>query len=268
MSAARPDSRSAALEALRRRVALLERRGPVAGPALAEVAACWLTGLEALDRALPATGLAPDGLHEAAGAGEGDGPAAAAFLAALLARLRRHDGRRAVLVCERRGAEGGRLYGPGWRDLGLDPAELLLLSARRDRDVAWALEEGLRSAALAAVLGEVEGLDFTASRRLSLAARESRTPALLLRRDGLAPPSAAETRWRVAALPAAPDPFDDKAPGRPRWRLHLHRCHSGRPASCEAEWNPETTHFHPAPPPRTAHCLDAAQPARLSQARA
>ena len=144
------------------------------------------SGPGALDAALPEGGLTPGGLHEAAGAALGDGPAAGAFLAALLARLRRRDERRAVLVCQSRTSPFGRLYGPGWRDLGLEPADLLLLSARRDRDVAWAMEEGLRSASLAGVLGEVESLDFTLSRRLALAARESLTPALLLRRDGLA----------------------------------------------------------------------------------
>ena len=233
-----PRKNPAALAALRRRVALLERRTAVAEPA-GSGAAAWRPG--GLDTALPAEGLMPGGLHEAAGAAPGDGPAAAAFLAALLAR--RRDGRRAVLVCQSRTSPFGRLYGPGWRDLGLEPADLLLLSARRDRDIAWAMEEGLRSASLAAVLGEVESLDFTLSRRLALAARESLTPALLLRRDGLGPASAAFSRWRVAALAGRADPFDEAAPGLPRWRLDLLRCRGGRPAICDVEWNRETADF-------------------------
>ena len=239
-----PEKGSAGLAALRQRIALLERRTAVPEPAGGGLAEAWRLGFDALDTALPERGLAPGGLHEAAGAEAGDGPAAAAFLAALLARLERRDGRRAVLVCQSRTSPIGRLYGPGWRDLGLEPADLLLLLARRDRDVAWAMEEGLRSASLAAVLGEVESLDFTLSRRLALAARESLTPALLLRRDGLGPASAAFSRWRVAALP--PDrgaPFDEAAPGLPRWRLELLRCRGGRPAICDVEWNRETADF-------------------------
>ena len=241
----------AGLAALRRRIALLERRTAVAEPAGAGAAEAWRLGPGALDAALPEGGLAPGGLHEAAGAASGDGPAAGAFLAALLARLRRRDGRRAVLVCQSRTSPFGRLYGPGWRDLGPEPADLLLLSARRDRDIAWAMEEGLRSASLAAVLGEVESLDFTLSRRLALAARESLTPALLLRRDALGPASAAFSRWRVAALPpdrgpgqaGRADPLDAAAPGLPRWRLELRRCRGGRPATCDVEWNRETADF-------------------------
>lgn len=239
--AASPD-----LDALRRRIAALERRqAALEDGAQGSAAAPWRAGPERLDAALPADGLAPDGLHEAAGAAHGDGPAAAAFLAALLRRLERRDGRDTVLVCQSRPAalRFGRLHGPGWRDLGLDPGRLLLAAVRRDGDVLWAMEEGLRCGALAAVLAEAEGPDLTASRRLALAAREGATPALLLRHDGLAPASAALSRWRVAALPGAADPFDARAPGAPRWRLDLVRCRGGRPIRCDVEWNRETGAF-------------------------
>ena len=201
---------------------------------------------------MPEGGLAPDGLHEAAGASAADGPAAAAFLAALLAR-RMRAGERAgergtVLVCQSRGgaARFGRLHGPGWRDLGLEPADLLILRARRERDVPWAMEEGLRCGALAAVLAEAEGIEFIVSRRLALAAAEGATPALLLRHDALGPASAALTRWRVTALPGRADPFDEGAPGLPRWRLALVRARGGRPATCDVEWNRETGDFRMA----------------------
>jgi protein ImuA len=140
-------------------------------------------------------------------------------------------------------ARSGRLRGRGWRDLGLEPADLLILRARREKDVPWAVEEGLRSGALTAVLAEVEGIPFAASRRLALAAAEGGTPALLLRHDELGPASAARTRWRVAALPGRADPFDEGAPGLPRWRLALVRARGGRPAACDVEWNRETGDF-------------------------
>ena len=245
-----PCDGSADLAALRRRIAALERR-----PAAPENAADgsragrpWPLGVGALDDALPEGGLAADGLHESAGVTAADAPAAAAFLAALLVRLA-HAGRQgAVLVCQSRGgaARFGRLHGPGWRDLGLEPADLLILRARREKDVPWAMEEGLRCGALAAVLAEAEGIAFTASRRLALAAAEGATPALLLRHDGLDPASAALTRWRVAALPGGADPFDENAPGPPRWRLALVRARGGRPLARDVEWNRETGDFRMA----------------------
>ena len=279
------------LAALRRRIAALERRAPADGPGAGRTRAGglprpWRLGMAVLDAALPAEaevpepgacpghdpgagspgmesgiedgfgGLAPGGLHEAAGGADLDGPAALAFLAALLVRLGRAGRRGPVAVCQgphRAGGSAARLYGPGWRDLGLDPGELLLVGARRDREMAWAMEECLRSGALAAVLGETGRMSFVASRRLALAARESRTPALLLRGDGLGTASAACSRWRVTTLSpdreaGCADPFDTPlfdtgALGRPRWRLELLRCRGGRPATCDVEWNRETGDF-------------------------
>ena len=229
---------------LRRGIARLERR-PAAVERLPGGVPPWRFGLDALDAALPGGGLAPDGLHEAAGRAGADGATAAVFLIALLRRLARRDGRDTVLVCHGRHASGrsGRPYGPGWHDLGLDPAHLLFLRAGRDRDILWAMEEGLRCGALAAVLAEVDGTDFTVSRRLSLAAREGLTPALLLRHDGLGPASAALTRWRVGALAGRADPFDAHAPGTPCWRLDLMRCRGGRTTCLDVEWNRETGDF-------------------------
>ena len=238
------------LAALRRRIAALERR-PAALDNAAEGSRagrrCPL-GIDALDGVLPEGGLVPDGLHEAAGASAADGPAAAAFLAALLARHLRAGKHGPVLVCQSPGAAArfGRLHGPGWRDLGLEPADLLVLRARRERDVPWAMEEGLRCGALAAVLAEVEGIAFIASRRLALAAAEGATPALLLRHDGLGPASAAITRWRVTARPGRADPFDEAAPGLPCWHLALVRARGGRPTTCDVEWNRETGGFRMA----------------------
>ena len=65
--------------------------------------------------ALPEGGLAPNGLHEAAGSSATDGPAAAAFLTALLARHSHTGERGPVLVCQSLNgvARFGRLYGPG-----------------------------------------------------------------------------------------------------------------------------------------------------------
>ena len=242
-----PCDGSTDLAALRRRIAVLERRPAALEDATdgSRAGRPWPLGVDALDDALPEGGLASDGLHETAGASAADGPAAAAFLAALLALHARAGARGAVLVCQSRNgaARFGRLHGPGWRDLGLEPANLLVLRARRERDVPWAMEEGLRCGALAAVLAEAESIEFTVSRRLALAAAEGGTPALLLRHDELGPASAARTRWRVATLPSRADPFDEGAPGLPRWRLALVRARGGRPATCDVEWNRETGDF-------------------------
>ena len=87
-----------------------------------------------------------------------------------------------------------------------DPARLLVVTARRDEDVFWAMEEGLRCPGIAAVLGETRAADATAGRRLSLAAEKSGVPALLLRPQPAPPQSVCVTRWRIASAPSRSTP--------------------------------------------------------------
>ena len=78
------------------------------------------------------------------------------------------------------------------------------------------------------VAGAIAGsLDLTTSRRLNLAAAAHATPLVLLRAPAAAGTSAAATRWRIAAAPAARDRFGAFA--GPRWRVALERCRNGRP---------------------------------------
>ena len=127
-----------------------------------------------------------------------------------------------------------RLYAPGLRLAGLDPARLVTVRAHRDEDTLWVLEEALRCRNLAGALAEIDRLGLAQSRRLQLAA-EAGGIGFLLRRPGAANgeglgASAAVTRWRIAALPSAAGPAPGVL-GPPRWRLELLRCRSGRPAS-------------------------------------
>ena len=64
------------LEALRRRIAALERHTPALESAAAGAPAArpWSLGVDTLDRALPEGGLTADGLHEATGVTAADGP--------------------------------------------------------------------------------------------------------------------------------------------------------------------------------------------------
>ncbi len=202
-------------------------------------------GVAAIDRALPQGGLALGALHEILGAGgdEEDGAAAAGFAAGILARL----GPGLVLWCLRR----PDLYGPGLLAHWLNPARLVLVSARHDEEILWAVEEGLQAgpaAGLAAVVGEVARLPMVAGRRLQLAAEKSGLMALLLRRWRTAAeatferqrPSAALTRWRVAALPSASNL--EKWVGRPRWRVELLRARGGMPGVWDVEVADATGH--------------------------
>jgi len=167
----------------------------------------------------------PDGatLNELFAASPRDG-AATGFLLGQL------DPSRPLLWVQERMAilEGGRIYPPG---LGL--LNIIHIEANDARTALWAMEEGLRCSALGGVIGELWGdpraLDFTATRRLAVAAERSGVPAWLVRLGGHANLSGARMRWRVASLPSEPHAFDHRAPGSPAWNAELFRARGHAP---------------------------------------
>ncbi len=256
------EERRALLAELRRRVAAIERRPPSLDGAdetapAGDVASAFGLGLAEVDAELAGVAAAPAGLHEIAPAASADAAAAAGFALALAARLLSEErrGRPGILWCQGEAAarESGRLYGPGLQALGLDPGRLLLVRARRAEELLWALEEGLRCGALAAVAAELAPPGSVALRRLALAAAERGTPALLLTPPGRPALPLTRSRWEVAGAPGVPalegrETPRPAPPGRCRWHLSLTRCRGGRPGAWTLDWNHETGRFALAAP--------------------
>lgn len=113
-------------------------------------------------------------------------------------------------------------------------SQTLRVDANSVRGTLWAMEEAVKAGFN--VIGEIEGasreLDFTATRRLELFAREAGVTCLLIRLGSAAAaegPSVARWRWRVSSLASALDPYDVRAPGARRWCLELVRARTRPP---------------------------------------
>ena len=192
-------------------------------------------GVPEVDEALPEGGLPLGCLHEIVGENDPFNSVATGFGAAILARIssRQEASSPARMVWITRDDD---LYAPGIAAYGLKPERLIVVSARRDSDILWAMEESLRCRSLAAVLGEIGDIDMVASRRLQLAAEASGVTALLLRSAGRRlGATASVTRWGLSAAPSRPI---DGVPGLglPRWRTRLLRCRGGQPGEWLLEW--------------------------------
>ena len=129
------------------------------------------------------------------------------------------EDRRAVVWVQTRAAvkSGGRPFRPG-----LPPEirhRLIHVLAEKDEDALFALEEAVRCRDVAFVIGELAGaaraLDFTASRRLTLAAERHDVPLTLVRLDAPRELSPARQRWAVSATPSAHPQWNEAAPGTP-----------------------------------------------------
>jgi len=239
---------------LRRQIQTIERGGGT-------VTACHdviSLGAPEIDAALPWNGLPASGLHEVFG-----DTAALGFCAVLLARLSQAKSGAPILWCHR----GDALCGQGLQDFGIDPDRIIQVRGKNDTDILWAMEEGLQTPGLAAVIGALHKIPPIAGRRLQLAAEDHGVAGILLRSTRYggfqANTSAALTRWRVTSAPSIPlgvplgiTPAFGIGPGinwgAPQWHLELQRCRLSaaqnkrdgldfcRPQDWQVEWCDET----------------------------
>lgn len=218
------------------------------------------TGLSPIDALLPEGGLLTGALHEIEAGPTPSGRvaphdgAALGFAAHLLGRFGRERPAGTILWCRQPlGVFDAPPYAPalsGW----FDPARLLMVTTRREEDLFWAMEEGLRTPGIAVVMGETRAADLTAGRRLSLAAEKNGVPALLLRPQPAPPQSVCTTRWRVVSAPS-PAAAGSEDPVTLQWRIELRRNRFGMPSTEEmpswlVEWNDETHHLAVVPQAR------------------
>jgi protein ImuA len=225
----------------------LERLEPRRSAADAEL---FSLGHGTVDRALDG-GLALGRMHEIFA--EADEVGSCAGFAALVG-LRAGEARSGTgapllwLRTEAAQTKTGRLHATGLGELGLDPAAVLLGLVPDEAALLHAAAEATRCAGLGALIvecwGPMRGLDLTASRRLMLAAEGSGVTVLVLR---ILPrlhfqPSAADTRWRVAAAPSTA--LEADAPGAPMFDLELLRRRAGPPAGpWRVEWDRDRSSF-------------------------
>lgn len=216
-------------------------------------------GVPGLDGHLHGGGVRCGALHEVgeAGAAAGYAALAALFTAAMLARL--HG---PVLWC----LSHRDLFAPALVTVGLCPSRVLFAETGSDAEVLPAMEEGLHTRGLCAVVGEVGRLGLTASRRLQLASERTGILVVAVRRPRTATereraahePGAALTRWRVSPQPGAGPPRLDLP--RARWLVELTRA---RGADAPRSWildAPDATGRLALPADLVDRPLAAAQP--------
>jgi protein ImuA len=210
-------------------------RRAIAEPAALEAAGSRALGVAAVDAALGG-GLGCATIHDLCAAAPFHSAAAAGFALALTA-LSQDNAKQALWIATDFGSlETGALYGPGLDQFGLSTERLLVARVARPVDALFAMEEALKCRALSVVVAEFgEAPDLTATRRLSLAARDGGGIGLVLRHKLSDAPSAARTRWQIAAAPSQPDEFGGL--GRTAFSLSLTRNRRGPCGTWTLTWD-------------------------------
>ena len=152
-------------------------------------------------------------------------------------------------------AEIGALNASGLVELGLDPKAIILVRVRDAEGALRAGEQAAHCGSLGAVVIEPWGmpkiLDFTASRRLSLASAKSGVPIFLHRAGASVSHSSAMTRWSVKSAPS--NALEANAPGFPTFELNLLRHRGGTAGQTWCvEWNRDDKCFQPQQRPTAA----------------
>lgn len=139
------------------------------------------------------------------------------------------------------------LFPPAFARFNIQPEHIIFVDTPREKDRLWVLEEALKCNGLAAVVGEVEDLSFTASRRLQLAVEQSRVTGFLLRRQKTAPGvTACVTRWQISPVASSMPEPDMPGVGYPRWQVSLLKVRNGRPGNWQVEWAAGRFRYTPA----------------------
>ncbi|QCB41344.1 hypothetical protein E5673_03145 [Sphingomonas sp. PAMC26645] len=126
--------------------------------------------------------------------------------------------------------QGGRLHATGLVEMGLDVTSLVLGLVEDEASLLRAAADAARCHGLGTLLieswGRAPGIDLTATRRLMLAAEASGVTILSLRIGAEPVPSAAASRWQVAACRSRP--LEADAPGKPAFDIELLRRRGGQ----------------------------------------
>lgn len=193
-------------------------------------------------------GMMPGCLHEVYAASVDDIGSAAGFAAMLALRMAPAGGTLLWLRERKAQGRGGGLYAPGLMEIGQDPSRIILGVIDDALGLLKVAGEAVRCPGIAIVIIELwrmpRALDLTATRRLALGTQRSGVTAIILRADAEPMPSAAQTRWSVAAAPSIP--LEARAPGYPALDIELLRQRGGgAEGKWRVEWNRDQAVFRP-----------------------
>ncbi|HEY0434908.1 MAG TPA: Error-prone repair protein ImuA [Chitinophagaceae bacterium] len=197
-------------------------------------------GLGAIESAFPHQRFPTGGVHDFLTTSVESAAATTGFIAALLGRMIKDHGV-AVWISRKQS-----VFPPGLVAYGIDPHRILFMDLPNQNERLWAMEESLKTAGLAVVVGETPGLNFIESRRFQLAVESSRVTAFVIRPSQKSPERiACLAQWKVTSIPSEFEAGINVI-GFPRWNIELLKARNGKPGKWMIEWNKDRfTHILP-----------------------
>jgi protein ImuA len=187
-------------------------------------------GLGPIREAFPNATFPLGAVHEFLSTQAEDAAATSGFIAGLLSSVMENKGTTLWISSSR------TLFPPALKSFGIQPDRFIFIDLQKEKDVLWAMDEALKCSALSAVVGEMNEISFTASRRLQLAVEQSQVTGFILRRNThKLNTTACVSRWKITPLASA---LVDDLPGVgfPQWKVELLRIRNGKPGTWNVQW--------------------------------
>ena len=189
------------------------------------------TGLGPIEQAFPGQVFPTGAVHEFLSREAEDAAATSGFMAGILGRLMRNGGT-GLWISTRR-----TIFPPALKVFGIEPERIIFVDVARQKEALWAVEEALKCDALTAVIGELNELSFTESRRLQLVVEQSRVTGFIHRYNPKSENTVAcVSRWKIKPLPGT---IEEGMPGVgfPRWNVQLLKVRNGKPGTWQVGWS-------------------------------
>jgi protein ImuA len=217
--------RNCIIQDLQKRILGLESLKPAAG---IEMAFDW----GPIKNSFPNRCFPLGAIHEIISEDANDMAAGSGFICSILSALMKSKG---VIFWI---APGRKIFPPALAFFDINPERIFFIDVKKEKEILWTIEESLKCDWLNAVVGEIGGISFTASRRLQLAVEQSRVTGFLLRHFHSQPTTTAcVSRWKITHLSSE---TEDGLPGVgfPRWNVSLEKIRNGKPGQWQLEWSP------------------------------
>jgi len=169
--------------------------------------------------------------HEFIVGREEDAAATKGFICHIVAELMRLSG-----ICIWINSSAN-IFPPALKFFGVDPAKIVFINVKRQKEILWVMEEALKCEGLAAVVGEMAEINFTESRRLQLAVEKSQVTGFIIRnKPRNINITACVSRWKVSPVQSE---LKNNLPGVgfPRWDIELLKIRNGKPGSWKMEYS-------------------------------
>ena len=187
------------------------------------------TKLGPIKNAFPGNTFPLAAIHEFISASPEDATVTGGFVGGLLSPLMQ-NGSAAIWV-----GASETLFLPALQSLGIAADKIIFINLKKEKEILWTIEEALKCNGLAAVVGQLQELSFTSSRRLQLAVEKSQVTGFILRQNPrVINTTACISRWKITSLHSE---VHDGLPGVgfPRWNVELLKARNGKPGNWQVE---------------------------------